>query len=208
MASIDDSQGIDDSAPRVIGPAQPEIADLLGIARRGWLFIVAGGAFGFVCALIALFIIPPTYKASSRIAFERTLARYMQTNKVTNEPIIDDYDTLGQTYVIPPRASCCRSSSLCPWRATLISSGKRRAKPVAFAGSDGRGEVTALDNLVRNLTVAREDVSSVMTVAFSWKDPVKAATIVNAIVDTYINDSIADEDEIFQCRQQGCAAAR
>ena len=24
----------------------------------------------------------------------------MQTNKVTNEPIIDDYDTLGQTYVI------------------------------------------------------------------------------------------------------------
>jgi len=24
----------------------------------------------------------------------------MQTNKVSNEPIIDDYDTLGQTYVI------------------------------------------------------------------------------------------------------------
>ncbi len=43
---------------------------------------------------------PPVYKASSRIAFERTLPRYMQTNKVTNEPIIDDYDTLGQTYVI------------------------------------------------------------------------------------------------------------
>ena len=43
---------------------------------------------------------PPVYKASSRIAFERTLPRYMQTNKVSNEPIIDDYDTLGQTYVI------------------------------------------------------------------------------------------------------------
>src|SRR3984893_3062759 len=100
MASTDDSQGIDDPAPRVIGPAQLAIADLLGIARRGWLFIVAGGAFGLVCALIALFIIPPTYKASSRIAFERTLPRYMQTNKVSNEPIIDEYDTLGQTYVI------------------------------------------------------------------------------------------------------------
>ena len=44
--------------------------------------------------------IPPIYKASSRIVFERTLPRYMQSNKVTNEPIIEDYDTLGQTYVI------------------------------------------------------------------------------------------------------------
>ena len=49
---------------------------------------------------MVLSAIPPVYKASSRIAFERTLARYMQTNKVSNEPIIDDYDTLGQTYVI------------------------------------------------------------------------------------------------------------
>ena len=50
--------------------------------------------------MMVLSTIPPVYKASSRIAFERTLPRYMQTNKVSNEPIIDDYDTLGQTYVI------------------------------------------------------------------------------------------------------------
>jgi succinoglycan biosynthesis transport protein ExoP len=191
MASIDDSQGIDDSAPRVIGPVQPAIADVLGIARRGWLFIVAGGAFGLVCALIALFIIPPTYKASSRIAFERTLPRYMQTNKVTNEPIIDDYDTLGQTYVIASESillKVIRSLSLAGDPDFV------REKQGETRGSQGDdAEKTALDNLVRNLTVAREDVSSVMTVAFTGKDPVKAATIANAIVDTYISDSIAEK---------------
>jgi uncharacterized protein involved in exopolysaccharide biosynthesis len=54
-------------------------------------------------------------------------------------------------------------------------------------------EKIAFDSIVRNLTVSREDVASVMTIAFSWKDPVKAATIANAIVDTYINDSISDK---------------
>src|SRR5438105_5034479 len=100
MASIDDSQVTYDAAQPAIGTAQPEVADLLGIARRGWLFIVAGTIFGIICALMILSNIPPVYKASSRIVFERTLPRYLQTNKVTNEPIIGDDDTLGQTYVI------------------------------------------------------------------------------------------------------------
>jgi succinoglycan biosynthesis transport protein ExoP len=54
-------------------------------------------------------------------------------------------------------------------------------------------EKIAFDSVVRNLTVSREDVASVLTVALSSKDTVKAATIVNAIVDTYINESIADK---------------
>src|SRR6516225_10481119 len=97
MASIDYSQSIDDAARRATGP---EIADLLGIACRGWLLIVAGTTVGLICALMILSTVSPTYKASTRIVFERTLPRYMQTNKVSNEPIIEDYDTLGQTYVI------------------------------------------------------------------------------------------------------------
>src|SRR6266700_4875539 len=100
MASIDNNQVTDDAAHLAIGPAQPEIADLLGIARRGWLFIFAGTIFGIVGALIIVSTIPPVYKANSRIVFERTLPRYLQSNKVTNEPIIEDYDTLGQAYVI------------------------------------------------------------------------------------------------------------
>ena len=37
----------------------------------------------------------------------------------------------------------------------------------------------------------REDVASVINVAFSSKDPVKASTIANAVVDTYLDAGIA-----------------
>src|SRR5438045_1612680 len=89
MAFIDNSQVTDDAAHRANGPTQPETADLLGIVRRGWLLIVARTTLGLSCALLIISLIPPNYKASSRITFERTLSRYMQTNKVTNDPIID-----------------------------------------------------------------------------------------------------------------------
>src|SRR6516225_6233980 len=217
MASIDDSQFIDDAAHRANGPAQPEIADLLGIARRGWLFIVAGTAFGLICALMILSTIPPTYKASSRIVFERTMPRYLQTNKVTNEPIIEDYDTLGQTYVISSESillEVVRSLSLASdpdfaggkvtetlgsrIRGLFRSSAQALGLPERKAEDrsiEPRAdpEKIALDTVVRNLTVSREDVASVITIAFSWKNPVKAATIVNAIVDTYIDASVVNK---------------
>src|SRR3954469_6620909 len=100
MASIEYNQVTEGAAHPALSPVHPEVSDLVGIARRGWLLIVGGTLFGLVCAMLLLSTMPPVYKASSRIAFERTLARYMQTNKVSNEPIIDDYDTMGQTYVI------------------------------------------------------------------------------------------------------------
>ena len=208
MAS-DDSQLMDDAAHRTVGPAQPEIGDLLGIARRGWLFMAAGTTFGLVCALVILSMIPPTYKASARIVFERTLPRYMQTNKVTNEPIIDDYDTLNQSYVISSESillQVVRSLSLASDPDFVEDSktpglGKRVralfwniAQRLGFAKELAEdqsiqphidSEKIALDSVTRNLTVSREiDAASVITIAFSWKDPAKAATIANSVVVT------------------------
>jgi len=217
MASIDDSQVPADAAHRAIGSAQPEIADLWGIARRGWLFIVAGATLGLICAWMIVSVIPPIYKASSRIAFERTLPRYMQTNKVSNEPIIEDYDTLGQAYVISSESillQVVRSLSLASdpdfvggKDSETLGSRVRGlfgniAQALGFPKEPAEDpsihprndpEKIAFDSVVRNLTVSREDVASVMTIAFSSNDPVKAATIANAIVDTYINDSIAEK---------------
>src|SRR5436309_255235 len=99
MAAIEYSAS-DEQPQKSSGQAPPDMADLAGIARRGWYYMAAGTAVGLLAAVAVLSTMSPVYKANSRIAFERTLARYMQTNKVSNEPIIDDYDTLGQTYVI------------------------------------------------------------------------------------------------------------
>jgi succinoglycan biosynthesis transport protein ExoP len=215
MASIDDSQVTDDAAHRAIGRTQPEIADLLGIALRGWFFILAGTVFGVICAFMVLSTIPPVYKANSRIVFERTLPRYLQTNKVTNEPIIEDYDTLGQTYVISSESilmQVVRSLSLASdpdfvgekdsetLGSRVRALFRNTAQALGFADEPAKDESTknrsdpekiAFDSVVRNLTVSREEVASVITIAFSLKDPVKAATIVNAIVDTYMEVNIA-----------------
>ncbi len=213
MASIDYNQVTDGAAHQpAIGPVQPEVSDLVGIARRGWLFIVAGMTFGLVCALVASSTMPPVYKASSRIVFEKTLPRYMQTNKVSNEPIIDDYDTLGQTYVISSESillQVIRSLSLAndpnfvggKDSQTLgsrvrglfgnITEAFGYPKPVESKLDDP--EKIALGNLVRDLSVSREDVASVISVAFSSNDPARAAAIVNAIVDCYVNDTIASK---------------
>jgi polysaccharide biosynthesis transport protein len=215
MASIDNSQATENAAHQAIEPVQPEIADLVGIAHRGWFYIVAGTVFGLICALMILSTIPPIYKANSRIMFERTLPRYLQTNKVTNESIIEDYDTLGQTYVISSESillRVVRSLSLASdpdfvgerdsetlgsrvrglFRNTAHALGfsKELAEDQSFEQRNDLEKI-AFDSVARNLTVSREDVQSVITIAFSSKDPVKAATTVNAIVDTYMDDNIA-----------------
>jgi succinoglycan biosynthesis transport protein ExoP len=213
MASIDDSQVTDDVDHRATGPAQPDIADLIGIARRGWYFIVAGLAFGIICAFMILSTIPPVYKATSRIVFERTLPRYLQTNKVTNEPIIEDLDTMGQTYVISSESillQVIRSLSLASdpdfvGKKETETLGSRvrdlfrnTAQALGFPKEVPENQSTrpdpekiAFDGVSRDLTVSREDVASVITIAFSSKDPVKAATIVNAVVDTYMEANTA-----------------
>ena len=44
---------------------------------------------------------------------------------------------------------------------------------------------------MRNLTVTREDVASVINIAVTSKDPAKASAIANAVVDTYLEAGIA-----------------
>jgi len=210
MASIDYNQVTDGAAHPALGPVQPEISDLLGIARRGWYYMVAGTVLGLLAAFAVLSTMPPVYKASARIAFEKTLARYMHTNKVSNEPIIDDYDTLGQTYVISSEGillQAIRSLGLASdpdfvgvkdnegVNSRIRGLFRSSAQALGFlkepAESPRDPEKIAFDNVVRDLTVTREDVPSVITIAFSLKDPVKAATIVNAVVDTYMDANIA-----------------
>ena len=211
MAAIDYSAS-DEQPQKSSGQAPPDMADLAGIARRGWYYMAAGTAVGLLAAVAVLSTMSPVYKANSRIAFERTMARYMQTNKVSNEPIIDDYDTLGQTYVISSESillKVIKSLSLAndpDFVGVKDNEGvgshirglfRSTAQALGFgkepAESHGRSGGDRLENIVRNLTVTREDVPSVISIAFSSKDPVKAATIVNAIVDTYMEANVASK---------------
>jgi polysaccharide biosynthesis transport protein len=211
MASIDHSQATDEQFPEASRrPAQPDIADILGIARRGWFFIIAGVVFGVFGALAVLHNLSPSYKASSRIAFERTQSRYLQLNKVTNEPLLEDADTVGQIYVISSEnivspvvdaLSLTKDPEFVGGGTDSLGS-RIRGLVITAAhamGVEVRQEVLsqesrekmALEGVLRNLSVTREDTPSVINVAFSSRDPAKAAMIVNAIVDSYREAGIA-----------------
>ncbi|MBX9651434.1 MAG: polysaccharide biosynthesis tyrosine autokinase [Xanthobacteraceae bacterium] len=231
----------DEVSQKPSGRAQPDIADLAGIARRGWYYMVAGTFLGLLAALAVLSTMPPVYKASSRIAFERSLARYMQTNKVSNEPIIEDYDTFGQTYVISSEGILLKAIRTLGLASDPDFVGEKdneggasshvrgllrnTAQALGFSKEPAASprkdpEKIAFDNVVRDLTVTREDVPSVISIAFSLKDPVKAATIVNAVVDSYMEANLASkvsstkvagkvmQERVEELKQQALAAER
>jgi succinoglycan biosynthesis transport protein ExoP len=211
MASID--YGVTgELSQKAQGGVQPDVADLVGIARRGWFYIAAGTIVGLFAAYAVLSNLAPLYKASSRIAFERTLSRYLQSNKITNEPLIDDGDTLGQIYVISSESIVLPVVTA----LSLTSDPEFVGEGAGSLGSRIRGlfrtaahavglkeqvrqevptreslEKAAVDRVLRNLSVTREDVASVINVAFYSKDPAKASTIANAVVDTYLEAGIA-----------------
>jgi succinoglycan biosynthesis transport protein ExoP len=212
MASIDYS-ATDELPQKSSGRVQPDVADLVGIARRGWYYMVAGTILGLLAAYAVLSNLSPVYKASSRIAFERTLPRYLQSNKITNEPLIDDSDTLGQIYVISSESivlpvvkalSLTTDPEFVGGQGTESLGSRIRGLFRTAARAVSLQEETSpevptqetlekatVDAILRNLAVTREDVASVINVAFSSKDPAKASRIANAVVDTYLEAGIA-----------------
>lgn len=226
MASTDYNQATNDLPFRTTAPDR---SDLIGIALRGYAYIIVGIILGLLGGWIVLFKMPPIYKASSRIAFERTLSRYLQLNKVTNEPMIEESDTLGQIFVISSERvvlPVIRALALTTdpefvgvmgnqsWTSrirdmfrTAAGAAGLQEKEEQEALSHERLEKVALAAMLRNLSVTREDTPSVINVAFSSQDRVKAAKIVNAIVNTYLEANLANKiksaklaDKVAQAR--------
>jgi polysaccharide biosynthesis transport protein len=224
MTSIEYSQVTEKPTQTAPKSVQPDVADLVGIARRGWFFVAAGGFAGLLGALAVLSSLTPIYKATSRIAFERTLPRYLQSNKVTNEPMIDDSDTMGQIYVIasesivlpvvdalsltkdPEFVKELGAESLgSRIRGLFLTAAHAvglQQKIQQDAPSQQTLEKVALDGVLKNLSITREDVASVINVGFSSKDPVKAAKIANAIVDAYFKAGISGKTKSTKLASQ------
>ena len=190
--------------------AQVDVADMVGIVRRGWLYIVAGTLIGVGAAIAALSTMPPLYTANTRIVFERTVAKYLQTNRVTDGPSVDDGDTWGQIYIIAsetnilpvvrslglaedPEFNGARDETSLRARVRgLVHEGLQFVRGTApLPEVAGNPEKIALDGVLRNLSVTRGDVPNLISVSFTSRDPVKAAKIANAVVEAYQAGNIA-----------------
>ena len=84
MTSIDSSQVTGEPFQKALGQAQPDIADMVGIARRGWFFIAAGIAFGLLGAFAVLHNLP---LSTGRVLELRSNERNRGTCNRTRSPM-------------------------------------------------------------------------------------------------------------------------
>ncbi|MFA5956095.1 GumC family protein [Hyphomicrobium sp.] len=75
-------------------------SDIRWILRRGWLWPVAGTIAGLILALTVIGFMPQLYTSSARILVDRSMNRFLQDNKIVDEPSLDDVDMAGQFYVL------------------------------------------------------------------------------------------------------------
>lgn len=196
-------------APHPTNPtATIGFGDIVGILQRGWYYPVLGCLLGLAVATAYFLFVPDLYKSSARILIDRSFNRYLQSNKVADQPTFDDSDTGSQIYVLSS------DSIVVPVvRALKLTRDPEFVGPTSHNGADndwslrrlksaikqlaGFGseteldrqtalERTAIEALLKRLSVYREDVANVISVTFSSEDPRKAAEIANALVDSYL----------------------
>jgi len=194
--------------------ARPSIgvADIFEALRRGWRWPLYGLLIGLVLATVAFVYIPTPYKSSARILVDRSVNRYLQSNRIADQPTFDEGEIGSQVYVLSS------DSVILPVvRALGLARDKEFAGLPKMGGariSDYLGDLkrlalksvgastgeandpeaamerAAAEAVAKRLTVTREDVANVINVAFESEDKFKAATIANAIADTYIATSM------------------
>ncbi len=197
------------------GPgARPAIgfADIFETLRRGWRIPLYGCLIGLGLAAAYVVVVKVPYKSSARILIDRSVNRYLQTNKISDQPTFDESEIASQVYVLSSDSvivPVVRSLKLAhdsefasqrnPGGVTFLDQFAKLAEIFrSIVGgntdtkteSDSGAERTAVEALLKRLTVNREDVANVINVTFESQDPNKAANIANAIADTYISSTV------------------
>jgi polysaccharide biosynthesis transport protein len=168
------------------------IWEMLWALRRGWLFPVFGCLIGLSLALFYVTLVPTPYKSSARILLDRSLNRYLQTNKAIDEPVLEDLEMASQVYLLSSDSvivPVVRSMNLAR-DPEFVARPNRTADDDATIDSHPELERMVVEEVIKRLTVFREDAANVINVSFESADPNKAAAIANAIADSYISTSL------------------
>jgi succinoglycan biosynthesis transport protein ExoP len=165
---------------------------------------------GLALAVSYVAFVPPLYKSTARILLDRSVTRYLQTNKIGDDPTFDDTEIASQVYVLSSESivvPVVRSMNLAHdsefvgapnERGGNINKVKELVKRFInwndhadpTIDPDAVLEEIAVENFFKGLSVFREDVANVISVTFASRDANKAASIANAVADTYITTTL------------------
>src|SRR5712671_7497531 len=76
------------------------ITDILGALRRDWRFPLFGCLIGLTLGVTYVAVTPTLYKSSARILLDRSVTKYLQTNKIADDPTYDDAEIASQIYIL------------------------------------------------------------------------------------------------------------
>ena len=186
--------------------------DIIETLRRGWRFPLYGFLIGLALAAVYFATVPNPYKSSARVLVDRSVSRYLQNNKIVDQPTFDEPEIGSQSFVMSSDSvivpviralGLTRDSEFVgqpKMGGARISDyfGDIKKSVAAVFGmsvapatdAEAALERTAVEAITKRLTVAREDVANVINVAFESEDRNKAAKIANAIADSYITTTL------------------
>lgn len=185
------------------------IRDMRFALRRSWFLLVLGCLIGLVPAILYVSTLASLYQSTATILVDRSLHRYLQTNKIITEPILDYTELASQIHILSSESivlPVVRSLDLAHDKEFVGSSNpvepdeswKGQARKLSravkqFVGWSSSARVEPIDRervavgaFLKRLSVFRADVANVINITFSSEDANKAATIANAIADTYV----------------------
>src|SRR5216684_2305113 len=104
MQNIESKLSTESSAwrPLTLGDNAMELRtrDILGILRREWRFPLFGCLIGLTLGVSYIVFVPTLYKSSARILLDRSVTRYLQTNKIVDDPTFDEAEIASQIYIL------------------------------------------------------------------------------------------------------------
>src|SRR5467141_5444225 len=82
-----------------VGPAI-SARDIFATLRREWRFPMIGCLIGLILGVSYVAFVPTLYKSSARILLDRSVTRYLQTNKIVDDPTYDEAEIASQDYIL------------------------------------------------------------------------------------------------------------
>ena len=186
------------------------IPDIFATLRRGWYFLALGCFVGLALAISYLVFAPTLYKSSARLLIDLSVNRYLQINKIVDEPTFHQVEIGSQVYILSSESvvvPVIRAMDLTHDSEFVgvqkVADGnfakfKNSIKQLIGWNVEGDAaldpeaalERTAVEAFLTRLQVYREDAGNVINVTFASSDPKKAANIANAVADTYISTTL------------------
>src|SRR5215813_1543418 len=76
------------------------ISDIVSTLRRRWRLLALGCLIGLTAAVSFLVYAPTLYRSTARILIDLSVNRYLQTNKIVDEPTFHQAELGSQVYVL------------------------------------------------------------------------------------------------------------